>query len=108
VGQLAGATFEIHESTTDHSLRLSLTGELDHATAPQLGDRLASLRAARYPVSLDLSQLEFIDSAGIHLLFQTMGESRLKGWDVTIEPDLSPQVLRLFKLVRLDRYVTSA
>lgn len=56
-------------------------------------------------VKLDLSQLDFIDSSGIHLLVQTIGEARLKHWEVVIEPNLSPQVQRLFKLVHLDRFV---
>jgi anti-anti-sigma factor len=98
-------TFAIHESRTDGWLRLSLSGELDRASAPELEDRLARLRAGRSPVRLDLSHLEFIDSAGIHLLFQTIGDAKLKGWELRIEPELSPQVLRLFRLVHLDRFL---
>jgi anti-anti-sigma factor len=97
--------FAISESRTDGWLRLSLTGELDRAAAPQLESRLASLRVNRSRVKLDLSHLDFIDSSGIHLLVQTIGEARLKHWEVEIEPDLSPQVQRLFKLVHLDRFV---
>ncbi len=36
---------------------------------------------------------------------QTIGEARLKHWKVEIEPQLSPQVQRLFRLVHLDRFV---
>jgi anti-anti-sigma factor len=97
--------FEIHETRLDGWLRLSLTGELDRAAAPQLENRLASLRVSRARVRLDLSHLDFIDSSGIHLLVQTIGEARLKHWEVEIEPDLSPQVQRLFRLVHLDRFV---
>lgn len=98
-------TFEIRESRQDGWLRLSLTGELDRASAPELEDRLTRLRAGRSPVQLDLSHLEFIDSAGIHLLFQAIGDAKLKGWKLQIEPELSPQVLRLFRLVHLDRFL---
>ena len=101
------APFEIQESSQDGWLCLSLTGELDRAGANQLEDRLASLRAPRSPVRLDLSGLEFIDSAGIRLIIQTIGEARLKHWDVEIDPHLSPPVERLFKLVHLDRFVLS-
>ena len=100
-------TFEIHESRTDDWLRLSLTGELDRASISGLEDRLSSLRAVRSPVRLDLSRLEFIDSSGLRLLIQTIGDGRMKHWDVGIEPDLSPQVMRLFKLMHLDRFVLS-
>jgi anti-anti-sigma factor len=97
--------FSISESRIDGWLRLSLTGELDRAAAPTLENRLAPLRVRRARVRLDLSGLDFIDSSGIHLLVQTIGEARIKHWDVEIEPDLSPQVQRLFRLVHLDRFV---
>ena len=99
--------FEIRETSQDGWLCLSLTGELDRAAANQLEGRLASLRVPRSPVRLDLSALDFIDSSGIRLLIQTIGDARLKHWDVEIDPHLSPPVERLFKLVHLDRFVLS-
>lgn len=99
--------FEIIETRTDGWLRLSLSGELDRAAAPALENRLAPLRVRRTRVRLDLSKLDFIDSSGIHLLVQTIGEARLKHWEVEIDPNLSPPVARLFKLVHLDRFVLS-
>ena len=99
------ATFEIREARQDGWLRLTLIGELDRVGVPKLEDRLGSLRAVRSPVRLDLSELEFIDSSGIRLIIQTIGEARLKHWDVEIDPHLSPQVARLFRLVHLDRFV---
>lgn len=94
--------FQIHDSASGGALRLSLTGELDFASAPLLEARLARLRVSRSPVRLDLSKLEFIDSAAIHLLVQTLCDARIKDWPVEIDPDVSPQVMRLFKLVHLD------
>ena len=101
------ATFDILEADRDGRLCLTLTGELDRSAVPRLEDRLIRLRAVRSPVCLDLSRLEFIDSSGIHLLVQTIGEGRLKRWEVEIDPHLSPQVERLFRLVHLDRFVLS-
>ena len=97
--------FDIQESSQDGWLCLSLSGELDRAATTTLENRLASLRVPRSPVRLDLSHLEFIDSAGIRLLIQTIGEARLKHWDVEIDPNLSPPVERLFRMVHLDRFV---
>jgi anti-anti-sigma factor len=82
-------------------------GELDRWSAPILEGRLASLRAVRSPVRLDLSRLEFIDSTGIRLLVQSVGDARLKRWEFQIERDVSPPVLSVFRLVRLDRFVDS-
>src|SRR5947208_7682238 len=97
--------FEIRESPSGGSLRLSLTGELDLASAPKLADRLARLRVRKSPVRLDLSKLEFIDSTGIHLLIRTVGEARIKRWPFQIEPGVAPQVMRVLRLVRLEHFV---
>ena len=99
------ATVAIHESPSGLGVRLSLTGELDLGSAPILEDRLASLRAVKSPVRLDLSHLEFIDSTGLHLLVRTVGDAQIKGWELEIEDDVAPEVMRLFKLVHLDRFV---
>lgn len=97
--------FEIREHEVDGCMRLSLTGELDMMSSPVLDSRLTSLRAAKSPVRLDLSKLDFIDSTGLHLLVRTVGEARLKGWQLQIEPDVSAPVRSAFRLVRLDRFI---
>jgi anti-anti-sigma factor len=99
------ARFAIDESPTDDGLRLSLTGDLDLGSAAVLEQRLASLRALKNPVWLDLSNLDFIDSTGLHLLIRELGEARLKHWKLRIEPDVSEQVMRLFKLVHVEHFV---
>jgi hypothetical protein len=48
--------------------------------------------------------LEFVDSAGIRLLIQSLGDARIKGWQFQIEPEVAPKVLSVFRLVRLDRF----
>jgi anti-anti-sigma factor len=98
-------TFAIHESRNDGCLRLSLTGELDLRSVEALEDRLARLRVSKSPVRLNLSRLEFIDSTGMHLLIRTIGDARIKRWDVQIEPDVSQPVMRLFRLVHLEDFV---
>lgn len=100
--------FEIHESLVGSCTRLSLTGELDLLSTPVLDNRLASLRAARSPVCLDLSKLDFIDSTGLHLLVRTVGEARLKGWQLQIDPEVSPPVRSAFRLVHLDRFISGS
>ena len=101
-------SFQIEESSSGQWLRLTLTGDLDRFSTPILEARLAPLRVARAPVRLDLSKLGFIDSTGIHLLIQTIGDARMKGWDFALDRDISKPVLRLLKLVRLDQFALSA
>lgn len=96
--------FEIHESSDDTHVRLSLEGELDVASTRVLDDRLTLLRAKRQAVRLDLSRLQFIDSTGLHLLIRAMVDARTNGWNVEIDPEISSTVSRLFKLVHFDPF----
>ena len=97
--------FEIHERSGDGCTRLALTGELDLQSAPVLEARLARFRAVKSPVRLDLSRLAFIDSTGLHMLVRTVGEARIKGWELKIDPDVSRPVRSAFRLVQLDRFL---
>ncbi len=96
---------EIDESRVKDCLRLTLTGELDMASIRVLEDRLARLRAKRDCVRLDLLQLEFIDGTGIRLLIQSVGDARIKGWEFRIERDVAPNVMSVFRLVHVERFI---
>ena len=100
--------FEIRESRSDHTLRLSLTGELDLAATPILEDRLTSLRAKRSPVVLDLSNLAFIDSTGMRLLVRMVGHARTTRWQLQIEPRVTPAVMQLLRLMHVECILTSS
>lgn len=100
-------SFDISESRDGERLRLALSGELDMLSVPSLERRLDRLRVSRTPVCLDLSGLRFIDSTGLHLLVRTVGDARIKHWQFEIDPDVAPAVMRVLKLVRLDRFVIS-
>lgn len=98
-------TFEIIESRVERWVRLTLVGELDLGSTPMLEDRMTRLRTANCPVRIDLSELAFIDSTGLHLLIRSIGEARDSGWELEIEPELSAPVRRLFRLAGLDRLI---
>lgn len=55
-------------------------GELDTATAPLLEQRLDRLRREGVPVRLDLSEIAFMCSAGVHLLARTTRAAERDGW----------------------------
>lgn len=98
--------FDLDESDACRVLVLRPTGELDMNSAPVLRYRLDQLRAAKRPVRLDLSGLEFIDSSGMSLLIEVFNATRASGWQLNIAPELSPQVERSLRLARLGRIVT--
>jgi anti-anti-sigma factor len=97
--------FEILEHEEDGRVHLVLTGELDLASAPALGDRLARLGAEEEAVRLDLSRLEFIDSTGLHTLVRAIDGAQSNGWRLQIDPTVTPQVRRLFEMVGFEHRI---
>jgi anti-anti-sigma factor len=76
-----------------------LIGELDVAVIDHLSTRLRELRKEGYPVRLDLSGLEFIDSSGIQEIIREMSDARRDGWDLGIDGPMTDQVARTVDLV---------
>ena len=100
-----GPSFELDERHADGRVWLKLTGELDLATAPRLADRLHQLRAENRTVVVDLSGVEFMDSSGLHVLFDAVADARTGRWTLDVHGDLSPQVRRVFELMGLERVI---
>jgi anti-anti-sigma factor len=83
----------------DGIVRLMLIGELDVAVIDYLSTRLRELRKGGYPVRLDLSQLEFIDSSGIQEIIRAVTAARRDGWELQVDGPLSDPVARTVDLV---------
>ena len=80
---------------------LSLTGDLDTASAPQLKERLEDLLArGKTRVVLDLFGVAYIDSAGLGELVRAMKRSRECAGDLRVCA-LRGDVLRVFEMTRL-------
>lgn len=97
--------FGILERQESGRLHLALTGELDIASVPALKARLSELSADKTAIRMDLSRLEFIDSAGLHLLIRAIDEAESNGWRLQIDRAVTSQVRRLFELVHLERVI---
>ena len=80
--------------------RVKLAGEFDFAGRQLAEDVLDSARGTGKLV-LDLSELEFIDSMGIHFVVTAHERAREEGRPFTIVRG-GPQVVRVFSLVGLD------
>jgi anti-sigma B factor antagonist len=72
-------------SSTDSAHEVRLQGELDLGTASQLRDELARLAAdgARL-VTVDMSDLAFIDSTGLSVLITALKRLRQQGGDMAL------------------------
>ena len=85
----------------DDAAVVSLSGDLDVATAPRLRDELLGLsnRGIR-AVMVDLAQLEFIDSSGLGVLVSALRRFREHGGDLALQSP-KPAALKIFEMTGL-------
>jgi anti-anti-sigma factor len=76
-------------------------GEVDTATAPQMGQAIDAQLARSRRVVLDLSEVEFMDLHGLAVLMRASRRTRVEGGSFAVDRP-APCVLRLFELVRMD------
>ena len=85
-------------------------GEVDLTTAPQLRESLMSAvnGAEKSPVIVDLSRVDFIDSAGLALLVEARKKLSPEGrtLNILLTPGRQPE--RVLKLGRFDTIMTLA
>lgn len=94
--------FEISRIQNGDGVGLKLVGELDLATTPALNKALLDPSLPETPLRLDLSDLTFVDSCGIHAILTLARSQDGRGPLVLLDP--SAQVSRLFELLGLDEH----
>ncbi len=85
-------------------LVIGATGEVDLTTAPQLREAiLAAVNSAeKPPLVIDLSQVDFIDSAGLALLVEARKRLAPEGRSLNVLLTAGHQPERVLKLGRFD------
>lgn len=78
-----------------------MQGCIDLKTAPAVQRDLIRRLCDGQPLRLDLSQVTWIDSAGLASLVRLLAEARRRGGDVIVE-QASDAVRRMMQLARLD------
>jgi anti-anti-sigma factor len=78
-----------------------VAGELDLDTATQLADVLRDLEGSAARIVLDVSELEFIDSAGLRLAVVEHERATVDGFEFVIA-GAERNVLRVLRLTGLD------
>lgn len=81
---------------------LRLVGELDMGSAPDLTDALTAM-SGHGDVRLELSELEFIDSAGLHAIVQYAGSLDGDG-DKLILANPSAMTQRVFEIASFAKH----
>ncbi len=77
--------FEIVEHKRGDTVTLAVAGELDLETAPKLADRVAGKLADQLAtLTLDLSELTFMDSSGLRTLIELDRRAAEAPWSLTL------------------------
>ncbi|HEX2191901.1 MAG TPA: STAS domain-containing protein [Acidimicrobiales bacterium] len=97
--------FSIGFRRTADAIVVEVAGELDMYTAPMLRDRLLDVidGQGNHFVAVDLSDVGFMDSTGIHVLVQALRRVRDKGGDLTLAgvPPFAHRVLEICGLTKI-------
>jgi anti-sigma B factor antagonist len=80
---------------------IAVSGELDIAGVPELEAALLAQEAAGRDIDLDMTDLTYIDSAGMTVLFQTAQRARRAGWELTVV-GVGKRVAEMLELTGLD------
>jgi len=77
--------------------RVALTGSLDSETAPQLEKAMAALDSN--VIAFDMTNLAFISSAGLRVVFAAAKRQRARGGQIGMS-NLRPGVRKVFEIVK--------
>jgi anti-anti-sigma factor len=97
---------DVRTEVTEGVLTASLTGDIDIASAAELGTRiLAAVPADSCGVVVDLSAVRYIDSSGMRMLFEL--SQRLQGAErpLRVASPRGTQVRRVLAIAALDQLV---
>ncbi|MGZ4137405.1 MAG: STAS domain-containing protein [Actinomycetota bacterium] len=81
---------------------VTVSGDLDLSTAPELDRSLTGVQANGRPVVLDLRRVSFMDSSGLRVILAADARARSAGTRLVLVEG-PPGVQRVFQLTLLDR-----
>jgi anti-anti-sigma factor len=82
-------------------IRIAPCGELDIGTVGEFTHALQAQRGTAAEVTLDLSDLEFIDSTGMRAIVEAIRDAQSDGWNLAVLPTMRRDVRRAFDIAGL-------
>ena len=90
-------------------MTVTLEGRLDALEAAPLRALLSdAILDGQINIAIDLSAVEFVDSAGLAALVKGMKETRRAGGDLKLVSPRSADAMRVFELTKFDQVFTMA
>ena len=98
-----GDPLQIRARSMDGGTTLCLTGVLDFATSETLTVELAKAPIEDGSITLDLTEVDFVDSTGIALLVSVFRHFNAEDRGFKLIPSRAPAVRRVMEVTGLDR-----
>ena len=92
----------------DHEVQVAVKGELDLVSAPELQEALKRELVASNDVLLDLSEMDFIDSTGLHAIVEAVRTAKAVGRKLKLNSELPAHARRLMEIVGLLPFIPIA
>ena len=94
----------IEKSRNDKAMNIALTGRLDTVTAPELEKELRDEMDGLEELTLDMSALEYISSAGLRVLLSAQKIMSKQGKMVVSH--VSPEIMEIFEVTGFSDILT--
>ncbi|MFD9457813.1 STAS domain-containing protein [Streptomyces sp. NPDC059985] len=98
-------TFHVDVATSGDRTVVSITGELDLDTRPQVTRALSHLDLAGRTLVLDLTNMTFIDSTGLTMLIVLRRRAHAEGWNLELH-EAGTRVLHVLDLTGTREFFT--
>jgi anti-sigma B factor antagonist len=95
----------LDKRVVDGTAVIALTGDVDLQSSPAVRQKLLGCFEDQTKVVVDLSGVTYIDSSGVASLVEAFQMARKKGGAFALV-SVSPQVMRVLSLARLDKVFT--
>ena len=96
---------EIDVEETGGECMITPHGQVDLSSSPDLRKVIVKAAKSGSPVSVNLSDVGYMDSSGVAVLVEGLKSSKTKGSAFSLEFP-SPQVLKVLELTRLNNLFT--
>jgi len=96
------STFELHSGTSGDAIVLTVIGEVDMTTAPELANALAAVSDTASRVVVDLGGVTFLDSSGLNALVRGSRELADNDVDFRVVAPPTGTVRRVIEITRLE------
>lgn len=100
------SSFSAELQRTEQEARVLLKGELDHSAAPVASERISEALAVRpHRLTIDLSELSFMDSSGIWLMVETQRRCLAEATELRLAGQRQPEVAQVLSLTGVETMV---